>query len=61
MSLPHAAFAFRAPPEAPSLTGEALAREYEPEFRQDFERYFSDATATFGLAETLRRYRLVDM
>lgn len=44
---PFAVQAFCSPSVAPAPTSEALAREFEPEFRQDFERYFSDATAYF--------------
>lgn len=46
-ALPVPAQAFCDPPLPPAPTSEALAREYEAEFKRDFERYFSDATAYF--------------
>ena len=57
---PSGAFAFCSPPIPPEPTSEALAREYEPEFRQDFERYFSDTTAYFQCLDDERRRVLIE-
>ncbi len=54
VSFPHAGFAFCDPPIAPPLTSEALAREYQEEFRQGFEAYFSEAQAYLRCLEAER-------
>ncbi|MFG5380059.1 hypothetical protein [Yoonia sp. R2-816] len=46
-ALPVAAQAFCDPPLPPAPTSETLAREYEAEFEQGFERYFSEASGYF--------------
>ncbi|SCZ73552.1 hypothetical protein SAMN04488118_11758 [Epibacterium ulvae] len=45
MFLAKPVLAFCDPPFAPALTSPDLAREYREEFKQDFERYFSEAQA----------------
>jgi hypothetical protein len=58
---PVAALAFCDPPLPPTLTSETLAREYEAEFKQDFERYFSDATAYFRCLDEERGRVMVEV
>ena len=59
--LPGAALAFCDPPLPPALTNETLAREYEAEFKQDFERYFSDANAYFRCLDQERGRVMVEV
>ncbi len=49
------------PPLPPALTSETLAREYEAEFKQDFERYFSDASAYFRCLDDERGRVMVEV
>ena len=51
MAMPSATLAFCLPPQPPAPTSEALAREFEQEFRQDFEGYFRDANAYYRCME----------
>ena len=53
--VPGTALAFCTPPMPPAPTSEALAREFEPEFRQDFERYFTASTVYFRCLDDERR------
>ncbi|MEY8099531.1 hypothetical protein AB9F29_19275 [Falsihalocynthiibacter sp. S25ZX9] len=43
LALSSAAQAFCDPPAAPPRTNADVGREYQEEFRQEFEHYFSDA------------------
>lgn len=61
LAWPFAAQAFCDPPLPPALTSEALAREYEAEFKQDFERYFSDASAYFRCIDQERGRVMVEV
>lgn len=60
-ALPVAAQAFCDPPLPPAPTSETLAREYEAEFKQDFERYFSDASAYFRCLDEERGRVIVEV
>ena len=53
--VPGTALAFCTPPMPPALTSGALAREFEPEFRQNFEGYFIASTAYFRCLDDERR------
>lgn len=52
--IPVPALAFCDPPIAPSMTTEAMARDYKDEFRDEFEQYFSDAQNYFKCLEEER-------
>ena len=60
-ALPGAVLAFCDPPLPPALTSETLAREYEAEFKQHFERYFSDANAYFRCLDDERGRVMVEV
>ena len=60
-AFPFAAQAFCDPPVPPTPTSETLAREYEAEFKQDFERYFSDATSYFRCLDEERGRVMVEV
>ena len=57
---PSASVAFCSPPTPPALTSEALAREFEPEFRRDFEHYFAATSIYFRCLEDERRRIMVE-